>query len=425
MSAEGKVFFINHNNKTTHWARPDPPPVQPSDSPAEDIPPSKTTSSALQVLDRVSSNADKRHSPFPAAGSDHGTPSPVSSVSDLAAVPFVSADPYARDNGAALAEMGADEGGVMVPKEELPQTAAEAEFESVHLEEVDGASGRAGIRGTAGVSQQGYPKRPRDGELSKRIAGAGDAVAPVLLEEVEGTPDSGTGVQHGDPKRAPSATVVAAALPGAGKEEEGGSISRSMGAVPTNVTERSSAGAAMGAGAGAASSAGAADLDALDDDRAEGGGGGGGPGPVSSIVKSGLFGTTVARPNSPVRKGTNGSSSSGAPTYASSSANVAAAAAAAVDELEPEPELEEAPLSEGTYPPACMNTARQLLLTSIVFFFSSALLWLVIWFLSCATAVHTYFFTAAVLRLACQVGSTRFILAPGMIFVVNQSARNQ
>ncbi|CAN0505657.1 unnamed protein product, partial [Laminaria digitata] len=25
MSAEGKVFYINHNDKTTHWTRPDPP----------------------------------------------------------------------------------------------------------------------------------------------------------------------------------------------------------------------------------------------------------------------------------------------------------------------------------------------------------------------------------------------------------------
>ncbi|CAN0295051.1 unnamed protein product, partial [Ectocarpus sp. 12 AP-2014] len=25
MSAEGKVFYMNHNDKTTHWTRPDPP----------------------------------------------------------------------------------------------------------------------------------------------------------------------------------------------------------------------------------------------------------------------------------------------------------------------------------------------------------------------------------------------------------------
>ncbi|CBJ27893.1 ubiquitin-protein ligase [Ectocarpus siliculosus] len=39
MSAEGKVFYMNHNDKTTHWTRPDPPPVQPDDSPDDDVPP--------------------------------------------------------------------------------------------------------------------------------------------------------------------------------------------------------------------------------------------------------------------------------------------------------------------------------------------------------------------------------------------------
>ncbi len=44
MWGEGKVLYINHNDKTTSWARSDPPLAQPSDPPAGDLPPSGTES---------------------------------------------------------------------------------------------------------------------------------------------------------------------------------------------------------------------------------------------------------------------------------------------------------------------------------------------------------------------------------------------
>lgn len=350
MSAEGKVFYINHHNKTTHWTRPDPPPVQPSNPPAEDLPIYGAAAAVHERLGRASPLADRSLSPLPADGSDGAGDSPVSSVSDLDAVPFGLGESFVKEARAAAAELEAQEGdGVVALKEELPKASTGAEFESVHVEEVDGSSVEAGVGGAAGGPQYGYFKRGFEGELSKGTAEGDGAVGTGLLEEVEGAPDSGTGVQLGDPKRAPSATVVAAAaVPGAAEEEE--STFRSMGASPANAAERSAAAAATAAGAN--TSARAAGSNAPDDGSA----GGGGPGPVSSIVKSGLYGATVSRPNSPVRKGTGGSdspmaargTSSSAPIYASSAGNIAvAAAAAAAVEEESEPESEEAPLPEG------------------------------------------------------------------------------
>eukprot|EP00903_Cladosiphon_okamuranus_P005757 g5709.t2 len=239
MSAEGKVFYINHNDRTTHWTRPDPPPVQPDDSPDEDLPPSEAEAAALTSTESSSPLAGKGHS---ALSTNGGV--------GVEASPALSGDSATRDGSGSRA-CAKD-----VVHEEDDEEATEAAAEQEELPKAAGAEMEA------------------------------EAEA-VTLEEVAGASAGITGVDV-DPNMAPSATVVADAAPQ--EEEEGGEL-----------TTRS-------LGASASAAAFARDKDEADaspepttgDDPATAGeeageGGGGAGGPVSSIVKSGLFGATVAR----------------------------------------------------------------------------------------------------------------------------------
>ena len=310
MSAEGKVFYINHNDKTTHWTRPDPPPVQPDDSPAEDLPPS----GAL-----TSTGSGKDHDPFPTNGS-----------ADAGASPAL---PGGSNGGYGSARPYGDEEAV------APEGDEEAEEEEA---------------------------RP---EVSRAVAAAVETeaeVEAVTLEEVAGASVESTAVDI-DPRMAPSATVVAETA----EEEE--STARSMGGSAATAFARGTeeAGASLEAatsrsGGGdttTASAAAAAAAATGEEGGEEGAGGGEGGGPVSSIVKSGLFGATVARPggSEPVQAGTSGSngdaarsvakrSNSAVPNYASSAtgalktpANVAAGGARAVETPKPGPEVDALP----------------------------------------------------------------------------------
>lgn len=297
MSAEGKVFYINHTDKTTHWTRPDPPPVQPHDSPAEDLPPSE----AVTSMGSAYFSSGNNYSPFPANGGG--------GVDAAVASPALSGDFSARENSAGLSA----EDDVVAPRQE----------EEEEEEEV----------------------------FKVAAAAAHTEVEAAVLEEVAHTSIgsvAGTGVDI-DPRVAPSATVVA----DADATEEPTSTSRSMGASPTMEAGRSAMAAAATSSTAsargreeAAASLEAASSNAGDDPApAEEAGQeeGAGAGPVSSIVKSGLFGATVARPGgsgptNPVTSGSNGDmsrsvakrSNSTVPNYASTAAgalNVSASVA--------------------------------------------------------------------------------------------------
>lgn len=309
MSAEGKVFYINHNDKTTHWTRPDPPPVQPDDSPAEDLPPSEAL---------TSTGSGKDHDPFPTNGSADAGGSPALSGGSNGG--YGSARPYEEEEAVA------------------PEDDEEAEEEEA---------------------------RP---EVFREVAAAAAAVETeteveaVTLEEVAGASVESTAVDI-DPRMAPSATVVAETA-----EEE--STARSMGgsaatafARGTEEADASLEAATSRSGGDDTATASAAAAATGEEGGEEGAGGDGGGGPVSSIVKSGLFGATVARPggSEPVQAGTSGSngdaarsvakrSNSAVPNYASSAtgalktpANVAAGGAGAVETPKPGPEVDALP----------------------------------------------------------------------------------
>eukprot|EP00752_Nemacystus_decipiens_P003934 g3602.t1 len=320
MSAEGKVFYINHNDRTTHWTRPDPPPVQPDDSPAEDLPPSDARGST--------------ESWAPAAGKDE-SPLPTNGRAD--------------DAGASPALSGGSNGG-------YGGAAAYAEDAVAHYDDEEG--------------EEAAQDPPRAAAAAAAEAEA-EAEA-VTLEEVAGASFGSTGVDV-DPKVAPSATVVADAA-----VEE--STSRSMGASPATSSGAAAATAAASTAFVTGEEEANKSLEAVtpsagDDPTAaavaeEEGDGVGRAGPVSSIVKSGLFGATVVRPggSGPIKGGTGGGggtngesagsatkkSNSVVPNYASSAtgnlkvpANVAAGAAGAREAGKPKPVVDVNALPEG------------------------------------------------------------------------------
>ncbi|CAM9496462.1 unnamed protein product, partial [Ectocarpus sp. 8 AP-2014] len=299
MSAEGKVFYMNHNDKSTHWTRPDPPPVQPDDSPDDDVPPVETED--VEMASRSISPAIE--TPPPDHPSNGGTA--ALTLDSPARQGGVAAATTAAAAAAAAAAADDDDDGVLTSvKEPLPKPTGST-------------------------------------------ADVGAAAAAVVLEEVADSSPGRGGFGGGvdtNPRRAPSATVVAAVGAAAEEEEE---ASRSVDAPsPT-----AAAAAARKEEPEASSSGKAAEPIADDDDdAAREGEGGEGAGAVSSIVRSGLFGATVVRPggggggssgdNSSKTPALSRSGSSVVPLYASKAGRVAGAAAAAAVE-KPKPELEE------------------------------------------------------------------------------------
>ncbi|CAN0139370.1 unnamed protein product, partial [Ectocarpus sp. 4 AP-2014] len=291
MSAEGTVFYMNHNDKTTHWTRPDPPPVQPDDSPDDDVPPVETED--VEMASRSISPAIETSPP------DH----PSNGDTTATASSALTLDSPARQGGVAAGTTAAaadDDDDVVLTsvKEPLPK----ATWSS---------------------------------------ADVGAAAATVVLEEVADSSPGRGGFGGGvdtKPRWAPSATVVAAVAAAADQEEE---ASRSVDAPsPT-----AAAAAAMNEKPEASSSWKAAEPIANDDDDAAREGEGAGA--VSSIVGSGLFGPTVVRPggsssgdNNSKTAAPSWSGNSVVPLYASRAGGVAEAAAAATAE-KPKPELGE------------------------------------------------------------------------------------
>lgn len=279
MSAEGKVFYINHNDRTTHWTRPDPPPVQPDDSPAEDLPPS-------------SLSGEDRGSPLRSNGGG----------ADAAGSPALSGGSNPRDRSSGSSGRAYAEDDAVAPEDEEE---AQQEQEALMASAAAAAAAEAKAKAEA-----------------------------MTLEEVAGASSRSTGVADVDPKMAPSATVV--------DDPPEESAARSMYASPASEAGRTAAAAATtfargkeeaDPSLGAASPSVGVDPAVAAGGEEEAGEEGGGAGPVSSIVKSGLFGATVARPGvgTPVRPGTGGNngdparsaakrSNSAVPNYASSTA---------------------------------------------------------------------------------------------------------
>ncbi|CAN0503947.1 unnamed protein product, partial [Ectocarpus sp. 12 AP-2014] len=305
MSAEGKVFYMNHNDKTTHWTRPDPPPVQPNDSPDDDVPPVETED--VEMASRSISPAIETPPP------DHPS----------------NGDTAATASSSLTLDSPARQGGVAAAAATAAATAAAAVA----------AAAAAAADDDDGVLTSVKEPLPK---ATGRTADVGAASATVVLEEVADSSPGRGGFGGGvdtNPRRAPSATVVAAVGAAADEVEEASRL--------VDAPSPTAAAAAARKDESEASSSGKAaePIEDDDDDAAREREGGGGAGAVSSIMKSGLFGDVV-RPgggssgdNSSKTAAPSRSGSSVVPLYASKAGGVAAAAAAAAEK--PKPELEE------------------------------------------------------------------------------------
>ncbi|CAM9444576.1 unnamed protein product, partial [Hapterophycus canaliculatus] len=315
MSAEGKVFFINHNDRTTHWTRPDPPLIHPDEPPAaaEDVPLSEMAASRRDVdLAQSSASSEmppsvrKDLAPAPAGGGDDG----AASASSLS-----SAD------GAGAAAATALTGGPPYYGKSSARTAATARPATAEQEEVQ-------------EQEQEEAQEQAPGHEGS-AASATESTVAVALEEVASLSSADA---IADPKRAPSATVAESVPSGRTAE---GSSARSLDTSSTSVVQplvESSTAATRAGKETQKSSAEAAErtADGDDDDgdnvsagEAPVGGGGSGGGSVSSIVKSGLFGATITRPGgssssngSTAKPGSKRSDSGVAPVYASSTGHL-------------------------------------------------------------------------------------------------------
>ncbi|CAM9351287.1 unnamed protein product [Scytosiphon promiscuus] len=356
MSAEGKVFYINHNDKTTHWTRPDPPAVQPDAYPAEDAPSSEITASP-QEADLPSASASSTTTP---AAEKDLSPEPAGGGDGVAAA---TSSPSSANGSGAAAGVTASAGG-LANGEGVERSAAAAAVAVEEEEEEDEEGEGSAVVVAAPKEEESEPASDKAGKVA------------VEMEEVAGACSADA---VGDPKRAPSATVAGdATAPSARIAER--SSSSSPDTSSTTVAERSlGAPAKVGGGKEAReSSAEEAEAATADDgdrgvsagETAEGGGSGGS---VASIVKSGLFGATITRPGG---SSSNGSSTKSipkknnggvAPVYASSTgplkipANVeetaaaAAAAAAANADVEADEDVEETEPEEDELPEGWME----------------------------------------------------------------------
>lgn len=273
MSAEGKVFYINHNDRTTHWIRPeferpeDDTPPDATSPPNHDHPPPSLGNDIAVVT------TDRNHTvPLPSA-SDDGNGS-----SDVITQPLSA--------GKELAEGG---GVVRVSKDEELSGAHDTAPIEIFLEEVADASAEAVLASRGAAS---------------RAPSATVDTAPVAK-----------------PSLALPARPAAVSGPVVVPQSDVSVVSPA--AEPANQQERSAAPA----------------------DR----------GPVSSIVKSGLFGATIHRATMGGGGGTpNGNAlATHVPVYASaqtgdmdSRAAVSAAAGASADGAK-EAERELPPLQGG------------------------------------------------------------------------------
>lgn len=291
MSAEGKVFYINHNDKTTHWTRPNLPlallPEDEDSLPLEEVsshdpyvPPDELLGKPLHS-DLTDMQAEADHTPF--ATAESGLHSVVPS-------PATFDDPAAYTHPESLGN---------------PHTEVEARVGAIDLAKED----------------------PVDDV-------ANDDVTDPALEEVADVHPRGVTLSSGGGERAPSATVSAPAGRATDRGLSGGGSGEGWDAAPAAQTEQQAHEAQQAQSVPHLRSAdvlllqtemevAAEEEEEEADARGKGGDGdvaASAGGPVSAIMKSGLFGSTV-------RAGGGGSGShNGSATGGSGGARSSAAA---------------------------------------------------------------------------------------------------
>lgn len=300
MSAEGKVFYINHIDKTTHWTRPETPlsllpqedqlPLEDVVDHSPEVPPEDLGKPQHSDLTEMQTD----HTPFATAES-----APRSSVPS----PDPHDDPsaYTRPDsiGNSHADVGAGVGAYDLTKDGSVVDNANTDFTDTTLEEV------------ADV-------HPRDVSLSSGGGRGGERAPSATVSAPTGTTDRAlSGV--GSVERWESREPVQPAQP-----VRGVASLRSADVLLLQTEMETVAGGREQEQGGEGEDAGDASTDAA-------------AGPVSSIVKSGLFGSTVRATGGSVGSaggGSRGGSANGSVTAshaADSSSAVAAATAGAGD----------------------------------------------------------------------------------------------
>ena len=293
MSAEGKVFYINHNDKTTHWNRPDPPlallPEDKDSLPLEEVsnhdphvPREEHLGKPLHS-DLTDMQVEADHTPFATAESG-----PHSAVASPATFDDPSAYTHPDSAGNPQAEeVEAGVGAIDLAKDEPVGDAANNDFTDPALEEVADVNPR-GVSMSSGGGERAPSatvSAPASRATDRGLSGGGsgedwDASAPARPEQQAQQARAVPHLRSADVLLLEKEMEVAA-----GKEE---------------ATDAAGEGGDGGVGAGTG-------------------------GPVSSIVKSGLFGSTV-------RAGGGGSGSNNGSTTGGSggarSSNIAGAASA-------------------------------------------------------------------------------------------------
>ena len=302
MSAEGKVFYINHIDKTTHWTRPETPlallPQEEDQPPLEEVvdhSPGVPPEHLGKPLHSDLTDMQPDHTPFATAES-----APRSSVPSPGPYDDPSAHTRPDSVGNPHADVGAGVGANDLAKDGLVVDEANTDFTDTALEEVADVHPR-GVSVSSGAVRGGGERAP-SATVSAPTGTTDRApsdVGAVERWESREPAQSAQGAQGAKSLRSADVLLLQTEMEmaaGEGEKEQGGE----------------------GEGAGDASTDAAA-------------------GPVSSIVKSGLFGSTVRAAGGSVGSGGGGSGGSGTGSVngsatanhaADSSSGVAAATAA-------------------------------------------------------------------------------------------------
>lgn len=222
MSSHGKVFYINHNDKTTHWTRP----------PA--LSPGAASSSAQTAL---STGGGSPSSP------DYTTPVATMDVSRLVSVP---SDPYLDDHDAnhdqephvgALASSAA-EGGAYYNNDDVADAAAVLRRDHAISDDVDSPERAPAATVDVETTSTPWAATPAvEVDITDRFVAPSEAVAVAVATAWEMPPDKRTNGGEDVKTGATSSVLKTAGLFGATIHGAGGGGGSSHGTPRSEIPE--------------------------------------------------------------------------------------------------------------------------------------------------------------------------------------------